>query len=343
MSNKQEVIKRISRNPEKFDVLELLDAVACVKKLKFSDENDLIKSIRDSIKINKTQTMLYGKQTEAMFASVVASLNKVEMIKKEDGGCVFYRNDNIEIPDYKIILNSGKQMFVEVKNCYLKKFRDDFRLKNEYLSNLSKYADLMHTDLKIAIYWAKFKYWTLVSKEDFSKEGNYSTISFPQAMKQNKMSILGDMWIGTTPPLSIKLYAGQNNQITKGNNLFEITIENVELNCDGKLITKDNEIEMAFKLILFGDWEEEIIPVLNNTNQIEHIEFRVNPIEKNQEQGFNMIGTLSSIISKQYMLNTIPNGQVERFSSNIAPEKLSFTVPEDYKGDVLKLWQFIVN
>lgn len=340
MHNQAKHLKRISRNPEKYDIFELFDAIACNKKLNFSDEDDVINIIKDALKKNKSPIMLYGKQTEAMFAFVVAALNKTILIKKEDGGSVFFNEDNINIPDYRIILSDGVQILIEVKNCYCKSLSHEFCMKTESLLSLKKYADLMQIDLKIAIYWAKTNAWTLVSKEDFALKGNNSTISFCQALKQNKMSILGDIMIGTTPPLAIKLYASQQGQTKKGCNSFGFTIEKVELSCNNQLITNDNESKIAFKLILFGDWEEEFIPTINNDNKIEHIKFQFNPIEKNQEQEFDIVGTLSSIISRQYMLYTAPNGKVERFSSNINPGQLGFMIPEDYQGAVLKLWRF---
>lgn len=343
MHNQAKHLKRISRNPEKYDILELFDAIACNKKLNFSDEDDVINIIKDALKKNKSPIMLYGKQTEAMFAFIVAALSKTILIKKEDGGSVFFNEDSINIPDYRIILSDGVQILIEVKNCYCKSLSHEFCIKTESLLSLKKYADLMQIDLKIAIYWAKTNAWTLVSKEDFSPKGNNSTISFCQALKQNKMSILGDIMIGTTPPLAIKLYASQQDQAKKGNNSFGFTIEKVELSCNNQLITNDNESKIAFKLILFGDWEEEFIPSINKDNKIEYIKFQFNPIEKNQEQDFNIIGTLSSIISRQYMQYTSPNGLVERFSPNINPKQLGLIIPNDYKGDVLKLWRFIVN
>ena len=49
--------------------------------------------------------------------------------------------------------------------------------------------------------------WTLVSADDFRCNGDTSTLDFSTAMKRNQMGLLGDAFIGTTPPLSLRFYS----------------------------------------------------------------------------------------------------------------------------------------
>lgn len=344
-------IYRQQRNPEKFDVLDLFDTIGRDRKYILGNERDaaaFIDTIRTALSVNNTPTMTYGRRTEAMFAYIVASLGKCTLIKKEDNGDVFADSVNTKIPDYRIVLNTEdrEQIFVEVKNYHSNNTFDEYNMNIDYLDSLLRYADIMKTKLFIALYWSKCDIWTMISPKDFLRKKTQAIISFESAMKRNQMSILGDFWIGTTPPLSIRIYPDkqQPHNISK-DHMIEFTIGNIELLCKSTLITSENEQRIAFALMLFGNWRENrrIINDPHSENQIQYIEFLYYPEEHDIKQGFCMIDALSTIISRQYKQLTAPNGQVLRISPNIEPGMLGFVIPEEYSSETLPLWRFHIQ
>jgi len=83
------MINRQPRDPEKFDVLDLFDAIGRNKKYVLGDEKDeaaFVDIISNALSVNKTPTMIYGRRVEAMFAYMAASLGKCALVKKEDAG-----------------------------------------------------------------------------------------------------------------------------------------------------------------------------------------------------------------------------------------------------------------
>ena len=348
MHDQHITINRQPRDPAKFDVLDLFDAISRDKKYVLGDEKDeaaFVDIISTALSYNKTPTMIYGRRVEAMFAYVAASLGKCALVKKEDCGDVFVSDNGIKIPDYRVVLNSnsGKQMLVEVKNYHQKNAFNEYSMNVDYLNGLSRYADYVNTDLRIAIYWSKWCIWTLVSPDDFVCNGTKAEIPLITALKRNQMSVLGDVRIGTTPPLSLRLYPDKQrpHNIAK-NDMAEITISNIEMLCKNTLITVESEQHIGLALMLFGDWAENnvIITSQHRENEIEYIEFSYSPREYDERQGFCIVSALSTIISRQYAHLTAPDGKVQRLSLDIAPGVLGFKIPEDYKGNALPLWRF---
>ena len=353
MKDKHKAIKRYERNPEKFDVIDFFDTIGRRRQLKLGDENDksaFVDIVNDSLASNSYDTMIYGKRVEAMFSYVVASLGRCVLVKKEDGGDVFAEDPTIEIPDYKVVLADNSQMLIEVKNHHPQNVFAEYSMDTEYIRGLSKYANVMNTDLKIAVYWSKMSLWTLLSANDFEVKGRKSTISMGKAMKRNQMSVLGDVFIGTTTPLAIRYYADktQKNYIdidVKGSdNRFtaEITLGEVEILCSGNVITNSNEQRIASALMAFGYLEEKcVVEMLDDTSQVEYLECSYNPIEDNDNpDNCCIVGVLSTIISRQYGQLTAPNGKVERLSPDIDPGLLGFIIPDDYQSADLPLWRF---
>lgn len=341
------IISRQERKPEKFDVIDLYDAIGRNKQYilgNHTDEISFIDSISKSLSCNKTPTIIYGRRVEAMFAYMVASLGRATLIKKEDCGDVFCEND-VQIPDYRVVFSDDTQLLVEVKNYHQNSAFNSYSMKKSYLDSLSKYSKLMRVDLRIAIYWSKWSMWTLVSPEDFKCDETKATIEFTIALERNQMFIIGDYIIGTTPPLSIRIYPDCKYPYNIFNNLAKFTIGDVKLLCNTKHIVDDNERRIAYALMLYGSWEENSVTITSpdSDSRIEYIEFSYSPIEYDDQQGFCMVGPLSTIISRQYCQLTAPNGKVERLSPNIAPGMLGFIVPDEYIGNALPLWRFHVE
>lgn len=192
--------------------LRLLDDLARAHGLSLSDETtqeQLLHEFAQILDESKTNPIrLHGFRVEAMFSYVAAALGKCALIKEEDAGTLFTAtNDKITKPDFRIITHEGDQFFVEVKSHYEDEPPQPFGFQETYLQSITKYADLMGQPLKFAIYWARWRTWTLVDASKLKRGSNKVELTLPQAMKMNEMATLGDITIATVPPLAFRLYA----------------------------------------------------------------------------------------------------------------------------------------
>ena len=340
-------IQRLERDPVRFDVLDLFDAVGRSRKYEIGNINDntaFVQLVSKSLSDTNTPSMIYGRRTEAMFSYVAASLGRCLLIKKEDSGDVFARNKSILLPDYRLVLEDGRQLLVEVKNYHQKTPLAEYSMKIDYLNRLISYAKMVDGDLFFAIYWSVWSMWTLVSADDFRCDGDTATLDFSTAMKRNQMGLLGDAFIGTTPPLSLRFYSdkGKPHSVSEDRQA-EFIIGAVEMRCNNSLITLENEQRIAMALMLFGNWNESsrLYYTDKHSREIDYVEFSYSPDECDGEQDFNFVDSLSTIISRQYGQLTAPNGKVERLTPDIAPGMLGFVVPESYKGEALPLWRIL--
>ncbi len=282
----------------------------------------------------------HGFRTESMFAYVAGALGQCQMIKQEDGsGICLLADEAISTPDYRIVLKNTQIFLVEVKNCDKK----TFPFKKSYIDGLQKYALLNNCPLKIAIYWRKFKIWTLVSADCLAFTNQKCSLKIDQAMAFSEMAILGDAMIGTEAPLKIRLNANalRTSSIDE-NSQCVFTVGSVDLYTKDTLIADSTESNIAFQLIMSGRWEEDEVVHIEN-NKVTAIEYTYEPHEYDESQGFSIIGNLSSIISEKYDSSTISDGKIERLTPESGTDQFEVFIPENYEGKYLKLWQFILK
>ena len=145
--------------------------------------------------------VLHGKRTEAMFEALLVSLGRYSLLKCEDKGRV-HSDGKFQPPDFRVVLLDGSQWLVEVKNVYIDDpFRQKRRLmKPEYLSRLQNYASATGGELKLAVFWARWGIWTLVSPGQLTDAHGGLTLDLETGMRFNELGALGDRMIGTRPP-----------------------------------------------------------------------------------------------------------------------------------------------
>jgi hypothetical protein len=338
-------MKRIPRDPEKFEVINLFDAIGQKRGLKLHDkdsEKAFLDSIVTSIGRYKSPIVLHGRRVEAMFGHVAASLGRCAVIKQEDSGEVFVESTQIRVPDYRVVTQQGKQFLVEVKNCHKTDPSAKYSIKVTYLEELQRYADLLRIDLKLAIYWSRWNKWVLISPSDLLRDKTAYITTFIDAYKQNQMGELGDVTIGTTPPLALRFLTdpGKPRRLAE-NGEVKFTIGGVELFCGGENIAERHEESIAFYLMLYGDWLMGEPEVTIENDELIAIDFVAKPIEETPGQGFEMVGSMSGMISRRYTELTAPSWQIEKLALKTDPGALGIDIPSDYKGKHLPLWRFI--
>lgn len=340
-------MKRIKRNPGKFEVIDLYTALGRVHGFKVSQDDDarefmgLVKnSLKDSFEDKK---LLHGKRVEALFAHVAGALGRCKFIKQEDSGEIFTNDENLQPPDYLLILKSGERFFVEVKNCHLPNFKSPFAIQNDYIQRLENYANLTEIPLKFAIFYSQLNKWILLSKDSFTAHKTKHTTTFIEAMAKNEMSILGDRMIGTKPPLSVVFVANPEKEafITEDNQA-SFMISDIKLYCAGEEIINDTEKNIAFYLVQFGKWAESEGEAFFNGDRLAGVKLdyqseHKEEMENARQQGFGIIDHLSSMISTAYKQHTVYEKRVIALDTAADPEVFSVEIPDGYSGDNLPL------
>ena len=145
-------IKRIPRNPERFEVVDLFDAMARELGFSLNDEpsgDQFVKQISNSLNASKNNSIiLHGRRVESMFGYLAASLGKSIAVKREDSGDLFVEDSATRPPDYRIVLEDSNEFLVEVKNCH--KIRAAW-FRTSDIQPLEKYAHLFSNDLRANI------------------------------------------------------------------------------------------------------------------------------------------------------------------------------------------------
>ncbi|EGR3238606.1 TPA: hypothetical protein ACF5BZ_001152 [Vibrio parahaemolyticus] len=340
-------MKKLKRNAEKFDVLELFAEMATEHGYNFTDQadqKDFLHRVKVSIEESKkSQTMIFGKRTESLFAYVAGALGKVSLIKQEDFGDIYYSGEELLAPDYRLTFDDNEQMLVEVKNCHHKQPTNKYSINKGYYSKLKTYADLNGLPLRFAVYFSAWNHWTLLGIDAFDEHPNSYTIDFGRALAMSEMYLLGDCQVGVAPDLELHLLADPQEEVPvdeEGEAKF--IIKDVKIYCDGEEVTDEEEKKIAFYLMCHGDWVESEQEALFQNGKVCGTKFVYSPQEQT-EPNFALIGRLSQMVTNGFREHTIKDGNVVAMKLGINPSSFGILIPPDYKGKQLPLWRFVIH
>ncbi|GAB2797517.1 hypothetical protein GCM10027040_25200 [Halomonas shantousis] len=343
-------MKKLKRNAEKFDVLELFADMATEHGYDLNDpldQEDFVIRVRSSIEESKkSKNAIFGKRIESLFAYVAGALGKVILLKQEDSGDIYFSGEEMLAPDYRITFHDNEQLLVEVKNCHHKNPANKYSIKKDYFNKLKKYADLNGLDLKLAIYFSSWNFWALLSIESFEENKNSYTIDLARAMACSEMAHLGDCMVGTAPDLELHLLAdaaeaAEAGEIDDSGRALFIT-RDVKIYCTGNEVTDEEEKKIAFYLIRFGTWLESETEAIVSDNKLLGIKFVYSP-ESQEESNFAIIGHLSTMITNGFRNHTVKNGDVFALKLGLDPSVFKVLIPQEYKGKNLPLWRFVIQ
>lgn len=340
-------MKRVPRKPEKFETIEIYKSLSRKEGYKLSSDehtNQFIERLNLEFKIAKSNpALVHGMRVQAMFEHIVVSLDNAKMIKSEDSGSIHAKGKDIAIPDFRIVDENGIGFIIEVKNFHQSDQMQPYTMNKDYVDKLIRYAKICKLELKFAIYWSKWNIWTLVPLDKLTLDNAKYLLTPEDAFAFNEMYIVGDVSIGTIPPLSFRIIADKDkprNVQEDGKTSF--VISETQLLCGGNVIRDDKEKTIAFSIMMFGKWEtRDPVAEIDNNNLVSFT-YEAVPLERTPEQSFEMAGVLSSMISRQFKWLTAPEGKIEMLGAEPDESFLGKLIPKGYKGKDLPIWQFTI-
>lgn len=288
--------------------------------------------------------LLQGQRVEAMFEALLVSLGEYHLLKAEDGGRIF-PPEEFRVPDFRVVLMDGAHWLIEVKNVYeVDPFGQRRKLMTrEYRKALEAFAAATSAELKLAVFWARWALWTLVSPARLVEDGGDLTLDMFTAMKVNELGRLGDRSIGTRPPLRLRLTADPEHTSPIGpDGMVHITIGDVRVFCAEKEITDRTEQEIAWIFMQHGEWEEIEPEAIVQGDRLHAIEFRWEPRERSN-QGFEFIGSLSRMFARYFADHTLENNAVIQLRAPMRPNWFVPLIRADHESHTLPLWRFVLQ
>ncbi len=336
----------MGRDPESFDAIELFDSIGRKYNLDLNDERAsraVLKKFATAVRASRANPIiLHGRRVELMFGFVAVALGGCRIVKREDAGEVASSDSDLIAPDYRLVLNSGPELFVEVKNCYTKGLNPTLEFKDDYLQKLERYAALFGKPLKLAVYWSRWNLWTLVPTSALTRSGaDRQSLTFTVALKRNEMVDLGDVMLGTTPPLIVRLVADPTKPRHIGKARKAVfTIGDVRFFAGGVEITDRAERSLAFYLMAYGGWPEDPPSSRIENNELDWIEFAHRPVETEESHGFEFVSHVSTMISRRYNDLTTSGHAITRLAPPVEPKTLAVNIPGRVADLTLPLWVF---
>ncbi|MDY7229848.1 hypothetical protein [Hyalangium rubrum] len=351
-------MKRIPRDPLRFDTFALFAHHLQQAKLPLNHRAALrrfIDNIKASTKASlASPTFLHGQRTEALFEMVVATLGQVKLLKREDEGDVFHKLPHaIRPPDFRLLLADDTQALAEVKNYHQKGGFEPQTFKSDYVMELTAYAHAMRCELFFATYWARWSTWTLVREHHLAHTGGQRSLTFKKAIAVNEMALVGDLSVASRAPLRFRVETKpiSGAQLTRKGRPARrqkqlLEIQSVGIYSDHGRITDPTELRIAAFLMFYGRWQEgEQRVETDEHGGIVAVEIPVEPdpeSSQQEKQGFDVVGTLSGMLSRLYHHKTMRKGRIAGVRTDFEPGEYTNLIPPDfdYSRSVLPLWVF---
>ncbi len=285
-------------------------------------------------------SFLQGHRAERLFEALVLSLDHFALLKREDTGKV-HGQQPLRAPDFRLVLRDSEQWLVEVKNVYQREpLRQRTRLTASYMRSLRNYCELVGCPLRLAIHWARWGIWTVVSPDQFASPDGSVSFTMNQAIPVCELARLGDRTVGTTPPLRLVFSADLNApRRLAPDDRAEMTIAAASLFSENRELTDPKERDFALLMLQFGEWDlDGPLPILEN-GELTGIQFIAEPFERsNTDERFEFIGSVSRMFSRYYASKTVKDRKVVRLMDPPRPDWLALLRNANQESSRLPLW-----
>lgn len=289
----------------------------------------------------------HGLRTESLFQELVDALGHFEYLKQEDVGDWIDRGQSAQPVDYLIGDRLDRRLAVEVKNCH--KSTGSFTIRGGDLAKLQKYADTVGHSLRLAIYWSKWRLWTLIDPAFLvgdTDHGARRRISLCDAIMHNEMAALGDALVHARPPMGVRVRITKikSDILSPTSESIIARIDGLEVFSDGGVIASRDGRRIALHLLFYGTWTSEDWR-LDCVDGIDYLVLRSAP-RKDIESGASVwapIGYLSTHFTNA-VLAVLPAGatRVEQGVGGFKHGDLGSIIPDkfDFEGSDIPLMVF---
>jgi hypothetical protein len=328
------------------DALQLLAGLADELNLDLSERNESedVSRIADIVQQARNPIMLHGRRVEEMFEYVVRELGVVKALKREEVSTLLVQVDqDVSIPDYRLLLNDGSEIFVEVKNCHNRSPHKAARITQSYLKRLANYGRLFQHPVYVAIYWSRWRLWSLLSADQLLSDDRLRGASLLKASEFNQMSVLGDFAFATKFPLTLILEV-EAQPIADEPKVQQIvaTITDVRMFSSSTEIISAREKSIAFAFMIYGSWRETGPEPTLNGAALRSIKFTFEP-EQTPTDDFAIVAFLSTLASAAFNAATADARGIRRLrlkTDTISPYP---RLGDSFQGETLPLWRFVAK
>lgn len=333
-------MQRVARQPTRFGALELAAEIGQELNLPLDRISEVF-SFDEATKLGiKNIRLLAGRRAEKMFEYVVASLGQAELIHQEDAAAPLYHGDEVQAPDYFVMLKTGDRYFVEVKHARTETINAPVTFSKNYLARLKRYAHLKGHPLTIAVYWQSYGKWTVNKVEDFETSNGTINLRFIDAFQRSIFGAFGDRMIGVAPPLVCRIYAKPDCPATIKDGVAHFIIGAISFYSEGQEILSELERQVAFYLFLNSRWEDRDPVVMMDGGRVDYVELISEPTERTPDQNFEIIGSTASMVSRHFQWLTSADAGIVRLTPQLTPSEMAPAFDDSYRGDVLRMWLF---
>jgi hypothetical protein len=213
-------------------------------------------------------------------------------------------------------------------------------MTRKYREALEEFAAATGAEFKLAVFWARWSVWTLVSPARLVEDDGDLALDMMTAIKVNELGRLGDRSIGTRPPLRLRLTTdGERTNPIGPDGTVSMTIADAQLFCADSEITDETEQEIAWIFMQYGEWEETNEAIIEG-GRLLAIEFRWEPRE-HRNVGFEFIGSLSRMFARYFAEHTLQKSAVVQLRAPMRPNWFASLINTDHKSQALPLWCFV--
>lgn len=207
-----------------------------------------------------------------------------------------------------------------------------------YRRPMEAYAKATGSELKLAVFWARWSIWTLVTPSKLVAEGDDLELDMITAMTVNELSELGDEGISTRGPLVMRLTANPDKpHFVDENGIAQFIVGKAQVFSEDRELLDPVDQQIAWILMNFGQWSVEGPLAMMDGERLLGVEFVYEP-EEAAEQGFDHVGTLSRMFARYYANHTLEERAVVRLAAPPNPE-LFAPFREVRNSEALPLWR----